>query len=415
MPYIRVDNELHVDGMPLTRIADAVGTPAYVYSWPSVRDRYAEFVAALDGIDHRICYSVKANGNLALLERFAKLGAGFDIVSGGELERVLRAGGDPSRVVFSGVGKSVADIDFGIKSGIDTFNVESVSELARIESRAGAIGRKARVSIRVNPDVDADSHPYISTSRHSKFGVSPEVAADMYRRAAASPVLEVVGIACHIGSQIARVEPFREALTELLGLVDALGIVIEHVDIGGGFGISYCDEAPFDIDMFGEMLRTTLGRRSIKLCVEPGRVLVAEAGILLTRVEYLKPSPVYRNFAVVDASMNDLIRPALYEAWHAVDPVVDGTVPSRRWDVVGPVCETGDFLALDRELSLEEGDLLAIRAAGAYGSSQGSNYNTRPRAPEVMVDDDGFAIVRRRETVDDMLHLEMPRGDAVDT
>ncbi len=412
MPYTRSGGELHVDGVPLARIADAVGTPAYVYSWPSVRDRYAELDTALDGTSRRICYSVKANGNLALLARLAKLGGGFDIVSGGELERVLRAGGDPSRVVFSGVGKSVEDIDFGIKCGIDAFNVESASELDRIESRARLIGRKARVSIRVNPDVDAHTHPYISTGlKENKFGVPADLALELYRRAAASADLHVVGIACHIGSQIGQAEPFREAMCGLLGLVDALGkfgIAFEHLDIGGGFGIVYQDETPLDLDALGQVLRATLGRRPAKLYVEPGRLLVAEAGILLTRVEYLKPAPApgYRNFAVVDAAMNDLIRPALYDAWHAVDTVAERGTPSKRWDVVGPVCETGDFLALDRELALAEGDLLAIREAGAYGSSQGSNYNTRPRPPEVIVDEDGFAVVRKRETVADLLRLE---------
>ncbi|MCE2424466.1 MAG: diaminopimelate decarboxylase [Pseudomonadales bacterium] len=413
MPYARSGGELHVDGVPLARIADAVGTPAYVYSWPSVRDRYAELDTALDGTGQRICYSVKANGNLALLARLAKLGAGFDIVSGGELERVLRAGGDPSRVVFSGVGKSVEDIDFGIKCGIDAFNVESASELDRIESRARVIGRKARVSIRVNPDVDAHTHPYIATGlKENKFGVPADLAVELYRRAAASADLYVVGIACHIGSQIAQVEPFREALCGLLGLVDALGkfgIAVEHLDIGGGFGIVYEDETPLDLDALGQVLRATLGRRPAKLYVEPGRLLVAEAGILLTRVEYLKPAPApgYRNFAVVDAAMNDLIRPALYGAWHAVDAVAPGGAPSKHWDVVGPVCETGDFLALDRELAVAEGDLLAIREAGAYGFSQGSNYNTRPRPPEVIVDEDGFTVARKRETVADLLRLEI--------
>lgn len=412
MSYARSGGELQVDGVPLARIADAVGTPAYVYSWPGVRDRYAELEAALDGTGQRICYSVKANGNLALLARLAKLGAGFDIVSGGELERVLRAGGDPARVVFSGVGKSVEDIDFGIKCGIDAFNVESASELDRIESRAQVIGHRARVSIRVNPDVDAHTHPYIATGlKTSKFGVPPQVALDLYRQAAASPNLHVVGIACHIGSQISRVEPFQQALSGLLDLVDALaklGIAIEHVDIGGGFGIVYQDEVPLDLGALGEVLRTTLGRRPVELYVEPGRLLVAEAGVLLTRVEYLKtaPAPGYRNFAVVDAAMNDLIRPALYSAWHALDAVAERATPTKRWDVVGPVCETGDFLALDRELSLAEGDLLAIREAGAYGSSQSSNYNTRPRPPEVIVDEDGFTVVRKRETIADLLRLE---------
>lgn len=412
MGYARRDGELCADGVPLGRIAAAVGTPAYVYSWPSVREQYRRLEAALAGIDYRICYAVKANSNLAILARLAKLGAGFDIVSGGELERVLRAGGDPKRVVFSGVGKSTADIDFGIKCGIDAFNVESASELARLETRTRLLGRKARVSVRVNPDVDANTHPYIATGlKENKFGVPPAQALELYRRAWASPDLTVAGIDCHIGSQIADVEPFEVALTALLDLVDALdrdGIVLDHIDIGGGFGITYEAEPALDLDTLGDVLRVGLGRRPLQLRVEPGRCLVAEAGILLTRVEYLKPAPMpgYRDFAVVDAAMNDLIRPALYQAWHDVEPVAETGGGPRRWDIVGPICETGDFLALDRELALNEGDLLAIRTAGAYGFAQSSNYNTRPRAAEVLVDGEHFAVVRRRETISDVLRLE---------
>ena len=414
MGYARRDGELCADGVPLRRIASAVGTPAYVYSWPSVRERYRRLEAALDGIDLRICYAVKANSNLAVLARLAKLGAGFDIVSGGELERVLRAGGDAGKVVFSGVGKSTEDIDFGIKCGIDAFNVESASELARIESRARLLGREARVSVRVNPDVDANTHSYIATGlKENKFGVPAGQALQLYRHAFSSAHLAIAGIDCHIGSQIADVEPFGEALNALLQLVAALGrdgIALDHVDIGGGFGITYEDESALDLDALGDALRVGLGRRPLQLRVEPGRYLVAEAGVLLTRVEYLKPAPMpgYRDFAVVDAAMNDLIRPALYQAWHAVEPVVDSGKRPRRWDIVGPVCESGDFLALDRELPLGEGDLLAIRTAGAYGFSQSSNYNSRPRAPEVLVDGDRFEVIRRRETVGDLLRLESP-------
>ena len=412
MPYERRHGEIHADGVPLTRIAEAVGTPAYVYSWPTVVDRYRQLEAAFDGVDHRICYAVKANGNLAILARLAKLGAGFDIVSGGELERVLRAGGDARRVVFSGVGKSVPDIDFGIKCGIDAFNVESASELSRLEARARLVGRSARVSVRVNPDVDANTHPYIATGlKENKFGVAPAQALELYRRASASAVLDVAGIDCHIGSQIAAVEPFGEALTALLRLVDVLaadGIVLDHIDLGGGFGIAYGDEESLDLDALGEVLRRSLTGRRVELRTEPGRCLVADAGVLLTRVEYLKPAPEpgYRNFAVVDAAMNDLIRPALYQAWHAVEPVAENQAPSLRWDIVGPVCESGDYLALDRELALREGDLLAIRSAGAYGFAQSSNYNTRPRAAEVLVEGDDFAVIRKRETVADLLRLE---------
>ena len=413
MGYARRGGELCAEGVPLERIATAVGTPVYVYSWRSVRERYTRIGRALAGTDHRICYAVKANSNLAILARLAKLGAGFDIVSGGELERVLRVGGDPNRVVFSGVGKSTADIDFGIKCGIDVFNVESASELARLEARTRLLGRRARVSVRVNPDVDANTHAYIATGlKESKFGVPPAQALDLYRRARASSDLAVAGIDCHIGSQIADVEPFESALTALLELVDTLGgegIDLDHIDIGGGFGVAYGNEPALDLDVFGEVIGRALADRALQLRIEPGRSLVAEAGVLLTRVEYLKPSaaPGYRSFAVVDAAMNDLIRPALYQARHAVEPVADNGGAPKRWDIVGPICETGDFLALDRELSLDEGDLLAIRTAGAYGFAQSSNYNTRPRAAEVLVDGDAFAVVRRRETIGDVLRLEM--------
>lgn len=412
MGYARRDGVLRAEGVPLERIAAGVGTPVYVYSWRSVREQYARIDHALAGVDHRICYAVKANSNLAILARLAKLGAGFDIVSGGELERVLRAGGDPERVVFSGVGKSTADIDFGIKCGIDAFNVESASELARLEARTRLLGSKARVSVRVNPDVDANTHPYIATGlKESKFGVPPTQALALYSRASASPDLTVAGIDCHIGSQIAEVEPFEAAMTALLRLVDALGregIALDHIDIGGGFGISYGNEPALDLDSLGEVIRRTVADRALQIRIEPGRSLVADAGVLLTRVEYLKPAPApgHRNFAVVDAAMNDLIRPALYQAWHAVEPVVENGAAPRRWDIVGPICETGDFLALDRELALNEGDLLAIRTAGAYGFAQSSNYNTRPRVPEVLVDDGDFAVVRRRETISDVLRLE---------
>ena len=412
MGYARRDGELCAEGVPLERIASAVGTPVYVYSWQSVREQYAGIDRALAGVDHRICYAVKANSNLAILARLAKLGAGFDIVSGGELERVLRAGGEANRVVFSGVGKSTADIDFGIKCGIDAFNVESASELARIEARTRLLGAKARVSIRVNPDVDADTHPYIATGlKENKFGVPPAQALDLYRRAWASPDLTVAGIDCHIGSQIAAVEPFEGALTALLELVDILGgegIALDHIDIGGGFGVAYGNEPALDLDTLGEVLRRALAESPLQLRVEPGRSLVADAGVLLTRVEYLKPAPApgHRNIAVVDAAMNDLIRPALYQAWHAVEPVAENGDSPKRWDIVGPICETGDFLALDRELGLNEGDLLAIRTAGAYGFAQSSNYNTRPRAPEVLVNGEEFSVVRRRETISDLLRLE---------
>lgn len=412
MAFLRENGVLCADHVPLPEIAAAVGTPLYVYSWPSVRDRYATLAEALAAVPHRICYAVKANSNLALLARLRKLGAGFDIVSGGELTRVDRAGGDPAWVVFSGVGKSSAEMDLAIQRGVGAFNVESAAELDRLAARAEHLGKRARVAVRVNVDVDAGDHPYLATGAAAcKFGVPLSEAPSLYRAAAASPVLEVVGIGCHIGSQIGAVEPFQQALAALLGLADGLaqsGVTLEHIDIGGGFGIRYRDEAPLDPGAFGRMAKAALGDRPLTLLVEPGRYLVAEAGVLLTRVEYLKPGPGGRGFAVVDAAMNDLLRPALYQAWHAVDVVTDSADAPRSWDVVGPVCETGDFLALGRTLGLRAGALLAVHGAGAYGFTLSSNYNSRGRAAEVLVDKGAYRVVRRRETVHDLLGLEMP-------
>ena len=412
MPFARSGGQLHVDGVALADIAAATGTPAYVYSWTDIRSRYQQVDAALADVPHRICYAVKANSNLSVLARLASLGSGFDIVSGGELERVLRAGGEPKRVVFSGVGKTAAEIGFAIKCDIGCFNVESAGELDRIAAQAQLLGRRARIAVRVNPDVDANTHPYIATGqKESKFGVPPTLARELYRRAAAEPALDVVGVDCHIGSQIADLGPFRAALAALGQMIDALeaeGVVLSHVDIGGGFGICYRDEPFFDLPAFGRLARDALAGRDIELLVEPGRFLVADAGVLLTRVEYLKPAPGpgYSAYAVVDAAMNDLIRPALYRAWHDVEAVVEKDAQPQNWNLVGPVCETGDFLALDRALAVEAGDLLAIKSTGAYGFVQSSNYNSRPRAAEVLVDGDRFAVARKRETVADLMHLE---------
>lgn len=413
MPFTRSCGRLLVDGVPLRDIAEAVGTPTYVYSWPAVRQRCQRLAAALDGIEHRICYAVKANANLSIVSRLARLGVGFDVVSGGELERVLRAGGSAADVVFSGVGKSEMDIDFAIKCGIGTFNVESASELRRIEARAALLGRAAPVSIRVNPDVDANTHPYIATGlKGSKFGVPASQALQLYRQAKGSAALEIVGIDCHIGSQVAETAPFEQALAALLQVSEALadeGIALRHIDIGGGFGIAYgSGEAALDLDALGSALRRQLGGRTQTLLVEPGRFLVAEAGVLLTRVEYLKPAPTpgEPGFAVVDAAMNDLLRPALYRAWHPIDEVEAADVEAACWDVVGPVCESGDFLGRRRTLAVAEGALLAIGCAGAYGFVQSSNYNGRARAAEVIVDECGFAVARKRETVGDSWRLE---------
>ena len=414
----RIDNVLGIEDVPLTAIAEAVGTPAYVYSRAVIEDRFRRVSEALQPGPARICYAVKANGNLAILALMKELGAGFDIVSGGELERVLRAGGEPGDVVFSGVGKSVAEIDFALKVGIGCFNVESAPELARLEARARLLSRVAPVSIRVNPDVDAQTHRYISTGRkENKFGVPEDVAMDMYRHAAASEVLDVRGIDCHIGSQIAALEPYAAARDRLFRMVDTLaaeGIEVAHMDLGGGFGVRYADEAAFDVEAYGREVAASVFARGMELLVEPGRYLVADAGVLLTRVEYLKPDTGAgtRNFAVVDAAMNDLIRPALYEAHHHVETVVAGDAAPRRWDVVGPVCETGDFLALDRQLAIEEGSVLAVCGAGAYGMVLSSNYNGRGRAAEVLVSGGDFRVVRRRETVGDQLALEAPTTEA---
>ena len=408
--FSRTDNELRVEDVRLTDIADAVGTPAYVYSQGAIEERFSRLTQALDGCS--ICYAVKANANIAILKVMQGLGAGFDIVSGGELERVLLAGGAAEGVVFSGVGKSVADIDFAIKAGIRCFNVESVQELDRLEARARLLSRVAPVSVRVNPDVDAQTHPYISTGlKQNKFGVPEAQALEMYRRAAASSALDVRGIDCHIGSQIEDSAPYIAARDRLFRIVDTLsseGIDLEHLNLGGGFSIRYRDESDFDVEAFSQEVAAPVAARGLTLVIEPGRYLVADAGVLLTRVEYLKPAPDegYRNFAVVDAAMNDLMRPALYQAWHRVEPVIASSTAPRQWDIVGPVCETGDFLAIDRDLALEEDALLAIFGAGAYGMALASNYNSRSRPPEVLAQGNAFRVVRRRETVRDQLAPE---------
>jgi diaminopimelate decarboxylase len=407
--------ELYADGVPLRAIAERVGTPVYVYSRASFESRFRALAAAFAPRAAMLCYAVKANSNLGVLRVFAELGAGFDIVSGGELQRVVSAGGDPSHVVFSGVGKTVEEIDFALKLGIACFNVESTAELARIAERAELLRRVVPIAVRVNPDVDAGTHPYISTGlKRNKFGVPVADAYALYREAARNPALAIHGVACHIGSQIASPAPLLEALASLLRLIDDLAaenIAIPHLDLGGGFGVSYRDEPEFDVAAYGRALNTALGERAITLMFEPGRYLVADGGVLLTRVEYLKPGATAEapSFAIVDAAMNDLIRPALYQAWHRIVPVIAPTAdtPERTWQIVGPICESGDFLANDRTLRLAPGDLLAVHSAGAYGMVQASNYNTRARSAEVLVEGDTFRIVRRRETVRDLLRLEL--------
>ena len=400
---------LHAESVSLEAIARKFGTPCYVYSRAALERSYGEFVKASAGRDVLICYAMKANSNLAILNLFARLGAGFDIVSGGELERVLAAGGDPAKVVFSGVGKTVAEMQAALRAGILCFNVESEAEMERLSAVASSLRKTARVSLRVNPDVDAGTHPYISTGlKQNKFGVPHEDALRLYRKAAALPGLKVVGIDCHIGSQLTETAPFLAAMQRVLELVDgirAAGIRLEHLDLGGGLGIRYRNEEPPAVAAYLSQLFKQLGRRKLRLLFEPGRVLVGNAGLLLTQVEYLKPGET-KNFAVVDAAMNDLLRPALYSAWHGIEPVRPRTGAKAAYDIVGPVCETGDFLGKGRRLALEQGDLLAIHSAGAYGMSMSSNYNTRGRAAEVMVDGDQVHLIRRRERPSDLFKGE---------
>ena len=401
-------------GVSLVDIAHAVGTPAYVYSAPAIAERYGQLRRAFAGIPTDICYAVKANANLAVLGFVNSLGAGFDIVSAGELHRAIAAGAAPESIVFSGVGKSVAEIDLGLKLGIGCFNVESAAELARLATQAELLGECASVAVRMNPDVHAGAHPYISTGlKRNKFGVPAGQAEQMLLQAQAHPQLQARGLACHIGSQIDQAAPYLSALDRLLELVDALaaqGLVLDHIDLGGGFGVTYQDETPFDPGALAGAVRERLAGRPVRLVIEPGRYLMADAGVLLTRVEYLKPGRAagQPNFAVVDAAMNDLLRPALYQAWHGVVLVQPPAADAQDacWDIVGPVCESGDFLAQQRQLALAPGDLLAVRSAGAYGMAQSSNYNTRGRAAEVLVQDGAFKLVRRREHIDDQLALE---------
>ena len=403
------DGELHAENVPLSAVAAQFGTPCYVYSRAALEGAYREYDEAFAGVGHLVCYALKANPNLAILGLFARLGSGFDIVSGGELARVLAAGGDPRKVVFSGVGKTEREMREALDAGILCFNVESEPELERLSAVAAAAGRRAPVSLRVNPDVDPRTHPYIATGlKSSKFGVAFDTALDLYRRAAAMPHIAVHGIDMHIGSQITELEPYREAVVKVLDLVDALrrdGIALSHVDLGGGLGIRYRDEHPVRISEYAEMVRSLFEGRDERLLFEPGRRLVGAAGVLLTRVEFLKPGET-RSFAIVDAAMNDLLRPALYDAWHPVDAVRPRAGTVREWEIVGPVCESGDFLAHDRHLALAPGDLLAIGAAGAYGHAMSSNYNSRPRACEVIVDDSRTHLVRRREEVADLVRHE---------
>ena len=404
------DRQLHAEAVPLATIAERYGTPCYVYSRAALTDAYRAFDGAFAGHDHLVCYAVKANSTLAVLNLLARLGSGFDIVSGGELQRVLAAGGDARKVVFSGVGKSAEEMRQALAAGILCFNVESESELVRLDSVAAQAGKKASVSLRVNPDVDPRTHPYIATGlKENKFGIPYGDALGLYRKARGMRHIAVAGLGCHIGSQLTEVAPFVAALDRIVELAERLraeGITISHVDIGGGLGIRYRDESPPAVADYAQALAGRIGGRPWKLLLEPGRALSGAAGLLLTRVEYLKHGSD-RNFAVVDAAMNDLMRPALYDAWHEVLPVAAGGSGGKSYEVVGPVCESGDFLARERTLALKEGDLLAIMTAGAYGMSMSSNYNTRPRAAEVMVDRAEAHLVRERETVSELMAREI--------
>ena len=404
--YQYVNNVLHFDGVALPALAQAYGTPLYVYSESALTDAFKAYEQAFAANQPLICYAVKANGNLSVLKHFAALGSGFDIVSGGELQRVLAAGGEAGKVIFSGVGKSRDEIKLALEVGVMCFNVESLPELDRINEVAADMGQTAAISLRINPDVDAQTHPYISTGlKENKFGIAFVDAMGAYRHAAALPNLRIVGIDCHIGSQLIDLSPLAEALERLLVLVDQLaaeGIALQHIDIGGGVGIVYNDEAQPDLQAYADTVARLLAGRPQHLVMEPGRSLVGNAGLLLTQVEFVKQGEG-KNFVIVDAAMNDLMRPALYQAYHAIEAVEPHSdVPAVLADVVGPICETGDFLAKERELAVLAGDLLAVKSAGAYASSMASNYNTRTRAAEVMVNQGEQRLIRRRETLSDL-------------
>ncbi len=399
------DGQLFAEDVALPALAQRFGTPTYIYSRAHIEAQYRAYADALAGVPHLVCFAVKANSNLGVLNVLARLGAGFDIVSRGELERVLAAGGQPERIVFSGVGKTRDDMRRALEVGVHCFNVESIDELERLQQVAAELDVIAPVSLRVNPDVDAGTHPYISTGlKENKFGIAITDAEAVYARADELSNLEVIGVDCHIGSQLTSLSPFLDALDRLLVLVDRLaerGIHIRHLDLGGGLGVRYRDEQPPLAGDYIQAVRKRVEGRELTLVFEPGRSIVANAGVLLTRVEYLKHTE-HKDFAIVDAAMNDLIRPALYQAWMDVVPVQPREDQGRPYDIVGPICETGDFLAKDRQLALAEGDLLAVRSAGAYGFVMSSNYNTRGRAAEVMVDGDQAFEVRRRESVQEL-------------
>jgi len=397
------ENSLYAEDVAVADIVATHGSPCYIYSKATLERHWRAFDTAFAQQAHLICYAVKANSNLAILNTLARLGSGFDIVSLGELERVLTAKGDPKKVVFSGVGKREDEIRAALKVGIRCFNIEVKEELDRINQIAGELGVKAPVSFRVNPDVDAKTHPYISTGlKENKFGIDMEGALHEYRRAAAMENIDIIGIDCHIGSQLTETRPFLDALERVLNIINMLaaeGIKLHHLDLGGGLGICYNDEKPPEPDEYVSAILERLGENELEILLEPGRAIAGNAGVLVTKVEYLKPTE-YKNFAIVDAAMNDLVRPSLYSAWQAIIPVQLGSsVPAMEWDIVGPVCETGDFLGKQRVLALSSGDLLAIRSSGAYGFTMSSNYNSRPRLAEIIVDAEQVYVIRERESI----------------
>ncbi|WP_413496277.1 diaminopimelate decarboxylase [Shewanella baltica] len=398
--FLYQQNALQAEGCQVADLAQTYGTPLYIYSRATLERHWHAFNNAVADHPHLICYAVKANANLAVLNVLARLGSGFDIVSGGELARVMEAGGDPAKVVFSGVGKTAAEMEQALNLGIYCFNVESSAELEQLNLVAGRLGKVAPVSLRINPDVDAGTHPYISTGlKENKFGIAMDEAEIVFARAHALPHLKVKGVDCHIGSQLTEIKPFLDAMDRMLALIDRLaeqGIVIEHFDVGGGLGVTYDAETPPHPDVYAAAILARLGDRQLKLIFEPGRAIAANAGIFVTQVLYLKENSDKR-FAIVDGAMNDLIRPALYSAWQNIIPVVPRDSEAYEFDIVGPVCETGDFLGKNRQLALAAGDLLAVRSSGAYGFAMASNYNTRPRAAEVMVDGEQAFLVRERE------------------
>ena len=404
------DGDLYAEDVAVRDLAERYGTPLFVYSRATLERHFKAFDDALEGVDHLVCYAVKANSNLAVLNVLARLGAGFDIVSAGELQRVLAAGGDPAKIVFSGVGKRVDEIELALKAGIRSFNVESEAELERLSDIAARAGVRAPVALRVNPDVDAKTHPYISTGlKENKFGIDMSQAERLFLKANELPGLKVSGMDCHIGSQLTELQPLLDAMGRMLELVDRLGqhgVEIHHLNVGGGLGIRYNSEQPPHPSDYARALTPLLGGRKLQILMEPGRAIAGNAGLLLTRVEYLKPTP-HRNFAIVDASMSELIRPTLYNAWQNIVPThKNPQATTKIWDIVGPVCESGDWLGKERELAISQGDLLAVRSAGAYGFTMSSNYNSRPRPAEVMVDGAQVHLVREREKVEQLFELE---------